>query len=125
MAEDINKALEDLAEYISNAKQVDLWLIQEADRKKLYDDIKGFFYKEKDRLELKLVYEVGVNNHKSKDRFSYYDFKKGTEVDVLESKESPAVRITDYQKNDLMKKAYFLLHQLKESLGIELSIKNN
>ncbi|MEK6830656.1 MAG: hypothetical protein AABX77_01360, partial [Nanoarchaeota archaeon] len=91
----------------------------------LYGNIKSFFEKEKNNLGLKLLYEIEASNPGARDRFSYYEFKycKSLEIDVLESYDSPAIVVRSYKEEIVEEKAYFLLNQLKENLGVELSLK--
>ena len=123
--EEFDRKLENLADYVSRVEQIDLWPVQGTDRKKLYGNIKSFFDKEKNNLGLKLLYEIEASNSGARDRFSYYEFKycKSLEIDVLESYDSPAIVVRSYKEENVEEKAYFLLNQLKENLGVELSLK--
>ncbi len=123
MVEDISKVLEELAEYLTNIKKIELWPIEEANRKNLYDDIKKFFGKES-KLGLKLIYEASpVYNINEKQRWSFYLFKRGPSVEISDLEDIPAISVGYDNKDILRNKTYLLLYSIKESLGIELSIK--
>ena len=123
MVEHISSALEELAEYLKNIKKIELWPIKEANRKNLYDNIKEFFDKES-KLELKLIYEANpVDNINDEQRVSFYIFKRGPSVEISDLEDNPAISVGYDNMIILKNKAYLLLNSIKESLGIELSIK--
>lgn len=57
------------------------------------------------------------------DRCSMWRFKTGCHLDLIESKISPIISIEAIEEDYLKDKASFLVHQIKENLGVELGYK--
>ena len=119
----LNELLKECLEYLRNIKKIELWPIEETNRKDLYDNIKNFFDEESE-LGLKLVYKANpVDNITSEQIGAFYLFNKGPSVELSDLEDLPAISIEYDNKYILRNKTYFLLNSIKESLGIELSIK--
>ncbi len=116
-----NERLDEIVEYSTNLKQINLWPIEEADRIELYNDIRKLFDENKLTLELRFINEIiSVNSRK---RISFYNFERGESVHISYTEDAPTISVKHIDQIIIKNKAYCLANLINENLGVELSIE--
>jgi hypothetical protein len=118
----MNEFLEDLCNYLSKIRKVDLYSDSETDKTKLYDNITKLFKEKEDELKLYLLTNFeGLN--KVGNRVSMWKFENGGSLDLIEHKNLPIISLGIIGEDYLRDRTNLLIHQIKENLGIELGCR--
>lgn len=113
--------LDEFTDYLGKLRRLDLYSDLENNKTELYDRVMRLFKQEKDNLGLQFITDFGYLI--VGDRISMWKFKTGSRLDLIESKKSPIISLEAIGEDYLRNKTNFLVHQIKENLGVELSYK--